>query len=175
VDGDLPVAIDLCDHMVGDLMIIRAGDDPFWVVRLLERRPHHVNGHLVQFYENTQQIIADVYLPGWLDPNHKPPKYYYRATPTHHQHAPFTNDTTNTPIGDSDIMDIEVTLDNKNHLKDSVLQAIRSHPLIQWGKAPPPPEVYGSLSAMHRAQQTQHPVDTPRMSVATNNDAPHSL
>ena len=154
VGNDPPISVNLNRHLEGDLMIIRAGDDPFWVVKLIERRPHHPNGHLVQFFENTRQIIADVYLPGWLDPKHTPVKYYYRATPTHHQHAPFTNDTSNTPIFDRDIMDIDVTLTDNNHLTAEVLQAIRDHPLIQWGKTPPPPEVYGSLSTLRR--ETPH-------------------
>lgn len=129
-ENDDPITkVDLANHLEGDLMIIRSGNDgPFWVVKLLERRPTHPNGHLVQYFGNYDNKIADVYLPGWLESAKQAksdiPRHYYRATPTAHNHKPFTSDSTNTTITDADVLDIEVTLTENNLLTEEVLNNI---------------------------------------------------
>jgi hypothetical protein len=108
--------------------------EPFTVVKLLERRPDHAHGHLVQWYGNNDSTFPGKWLPGWLSPSeHGLPTEYYRAKPRSN-HKPYTNDTSSTVITDEQFLPIAVQLTHHQELSRPVLEALADDPDVDWNR-----------------------------------------
>jgi len=108
--------------------------ETFTVVKILERRPNHANGHLVQWYGNNAHNFPDRWLPGWLSPSPKGlPTEYYQAKPRSN-HKPYTNDTSTTVITDEQFLPIPVQLNNHDELSRPVLEALADSPDVAWNR-----------------------------------------
>ena len=120
----------------GQLILIPMTGQPkekFTVVELLKRRPHHVNGHLVQWYGNNDHKFPERWLPGWLEPaKNGLPTEYYRASRHTKTHKPYTNDTSSTVITDEQFLPIEAKLNNHQELSRPVLEALADSPSVSW-------------------------------------------
>ncbi len=134
-------------HNTNDLAIIPVDDkdEPFLLVKVLQRRPGHVNGHLVQIFGNTQGKLAGPYLPGWLQVDRAKQgkvakmrgetrhlKHYFKPKRTNANHNPYTNDTRNLCVFDSNFADLRVSLNDAQRLDPALTAALKAHPLVPW-------------------------------------------
>ena len=141
-EADDTTEIDIHDfHAVGDLVMIDFGKgehEPFGIGRILLRRNHHDNGHLVQWYSNraiqkhyedkrtTQQPdLTGPYLPGWTQPAQGGTKHYFRTNRSAGRHEPYTNDTNSVTITDDHISQYDIALDDSNKLTPRVVALLR--------------------------------------------------
>jgi exodeoxyribonuclease III len=101
-------------HDEGELVIVpyqmESGDDqPFEVGKILQRRPNHEFGHLVQWFGNNKMDVHGKWKLGWLQANKKKRgdvKHYFRPARTHTSHLPYTNETTSTVVTDANTLPI---------------------------------------------------------------------
>jgi hypothetical protein len=107
----------------GDLILVPSSEDkePFYIARLLRRRPDHQNGHLVQWMSNYSAKTFSTYRPGWLQNN----KHYFRAKRTSPQHQPYTNDTNDTLISDENIYPKTVILNPNGTLDHDLIEHLK--------------------------------------------------
>ena len=131
--GALDVGQLVLTPVVGDIT------EKFSVARLLQRRPDHPNGHLIQWFGNNRGKFPGPWHPCWLEPA-KPharsplPTQYYRNRPSRREHLPYTNDTSSTKITDENFLPYVVALDSHQFLTRPVLEALAQDNSISWGQ-----------------------------------------
>lgn len=127
------------DPVPGDLIIVnfavaKPDDDPFWIARILELRPSHERGHLVQWFGNSKTNVRGTQQPGWVSKDKSGvTHHYFRSRPTHSSHRLYTNDYTNTVVDEYCILRIPpIKLTRQNKIPKETLLQLSSNPDVSW-------------------------------------------
>jgi hypothetical protein len=106
-------------HKLGDLVaipLLGAQAAPYALGRLLEKRHAHENGWRVQWFANVDESLTKPLRPGWAEKDKRPHapsgsvRFYYRNTPTHYTHPPYTNDDTGTNFSPEWLLPVHIQL-----------------------------------------------------------------
>ena len=132
----------------GELVIVRFElgefcNDPFLVGRVLQVRPKHENGYLVQWFGNIKGDPEGPQLPGWVQPDKSKgakkgdTKHYFAERRTTSGHKAYTNDVGNTIVTDDVIVKVRAfELQEDSTLPEWTLDDLAARPEIEWERAP---------------------------------------